>query len=84
LSGTAVAASFSGMHVTEIMEAIKELPPEQRGEIARFAQQFGGRQLTPEELGELAERLAAATDPAEAAAIEKAIVNGFYGAKIDA
>jgi hypothetical protein len=73
------------MSAGEIIEAIKALAPEQRAEVARFAAQYEFvEQLSPEQLGELAERLAAAHDPEEAARLEKAIVNGFYGAKLDA
>ena len=73
------------MSSQQIIEAIKELPPEQRADVVRFAQQYEAvPQLSPEELGALADRLAIATDPAEIAGLEKAIVNGFYGAKIDA
>lgn len=38
-----------------------------------------GRRRSPEELGLLAERLAAATDPAEAARIREQLTRGFYG-----
>ena len=73
------------MSSQQIIEAIKELPPEQRADVVRFTQQYEAvPQLSPEELGALADRLATATDPAEIAGLEKAIVNGFYGAKIDA
>jgi hypothetical protein len=68
----------------EIIEAIKALTPEQRAEVMRFAAQFETvEQLAPEQLGELADRLAAANDPEEAARLEKEIVRGFYGAKLD-
>jgi hypothetical protein len=48
--------------------------------------QFQGApgRLAPEQPGELAERLAHASDPEEAATLEKAIMNGFHGMKIDA
>lgn len=73
------------MSAVEIIEAIKELPPGQRAEVVLFAVQYEPvKKLAPEELGELAERLAAVNDAGEAAGIEKAIVNGFYGAKVDA
>ncbi len=73
------------MSTQQIIEAIKELPPEQRAEVVRFARRYETvPQLSPVELGALADRLAEATDPAEIARLDSAIVNGFYGAKIDA
>ena len=75
------------MSASQIIEAIAQLPPEQRADVVRFARQFEGelvRQLTPEELGELAGRLAAATSEEEAEAIKKAMIDGFYGAVVDA
>ncbi len=38
-----------------------------------------GNRLTPEELGLLAKRLAAASDPVEAARIRERLTRGFYG-----
>jgi hypothetical protein len=38
-----------------------------------------GRRLTPEELGLLAKRLAAAKDPTEAARLRERLTRGFYG-----
>ena len=75
------------MSASQIIEAITQLDPAQRADVIRFAQQFEGelvRRLTPEELGELADRLAAAPSEADADAIKKAMINGFYGAVIDA
>ena len=73
------------MSAQQIIEAIKDLPPEQRADVVRFTRRYETvPQLSPGELGALADRLASATDPAEIAELEKAIVNGFYGAKVDA
>ncbi len=38
-----------------------------------------GNRLTPNELGQLAKRLAAARDPAEAARLRERLTRGFYG-----
>ena len=73
------------MSATQVIQAIKELPPEERLDVLRFVREYDTvPKLTPEELGELAERLAHATDPNEVATLEKVITNGFYGMKIDA
>jgi hypothetical protein len=74
-----------GMSAVEIIEAIKALPPEQRAEVVQFAVQYEPiRKLTAEELGDLAAQLARAQGAEEAAGIGNAIINGFYGAKVDA
>lgn len=63
---------FPRMSPTQIIEAIKGLPPEQRADVIRFTQQYEPiRELSPEELGELADRLLAARTPEEAEAIKK-------------
>jgi hypothetical protein len=73
------------MNATEIIEAFKELPAEERTRVLHFVHEHETvPKLTPEELGDLGERLADATDPEEIAALEKAFVNGFYGTKVDA
>jgi hypothetical protein len=69
----------------QVIDAIKELPPEERLDVLRFVREYETvPKLSPEELGALGERLASATDPAEIAELEKAFINGFYGMKIDA
>ncbi len=73
------------MSAAQIIEAIKKLPPEERFQVVQFAREYEtAPRLSPEQLGELGERLANATDPAEVAGLEKALMNGFYGMKIDA
>jgi len=73
------------MSAAQIIAAIKQLPAEEQVEVVRFAREFEAVPiLSPEQLGEVGERLAQATDPAEIAALEKALINGFYGLKIDA
>ncbi len=39
----------------------------------------GGNRLTPNELGQLAKKLAAARDPVEAARLRERLTRGFYG-----
>jgi hypothetical protein len=73
------------MSAAQVIEAIKELPPEERLDVLRFVREYEtAPKLPPEQLGEVGERLAHATDPEEIATLEKAIMNGFYGMKIDA
>jgi hypothetical protein len=73
------------MSATQVIEAIKQLPLEERLDVLRFVREYETvPKLTPQELGQLGERLAHATDPEEIATLEKAIMNGFYGMKVDA
>ena len=79
-------ARYAGdVSAAQIIEAIKKLPPEERVEVVQFAREYETvPRLSPEQLGVLGERLANATDPAEIAELEKTLMNGFYGIKIDA
>lgn len=73
------------MSAAQVIEAIKGLPAEERLDVLRFVREYETLpKLSPKELGEVAERLAQATDPAEVLELEKALMNGFYGMKIDA
>ena len=73
------------MSATQVIEAIKVLPLEDRLQVLRFARDYETvPKLTPEQLGDLGERLARATDPGEIGRLENAMMNGFYGMKIDA
>ena len=73
------------MSARQVIEAIKELPLEERLDVLRFVREYETvPRLTPEQLGDLSERLALSTDPEEIATLEKVIMNGFYGMKIDA
>lgn len=63
-----------------IIKEIQELPPAQQVEVIQFALQLAHtRQLSPKELGELADQLAEATDPAEIIRLKSAMTRGFYG-----
>ncbi len=64
----------------EVIEEIKRLPSEERAKVIAFARQAADKQpLTPEELGELANRMVETQDAAEAERLQKKIVRGFYG-----
>jgi DNA-binding transcriptional ArsR family regulator len=87
LKAIGMKTTIRRMSTAQIIEAFKELPAEQRAEVLRAAQAHGPeltRRLSPEEIGELAEKLAAATTEGEAAAIKRQMINGYYGAVIDA
>ena len=73
------------MSAAQIIEAIKQLPSEERVAVVQFARAYETvPRLSPEQLGELGKRLAAPTNPEEIVELEKAIMNGFYGMKVDA
>ena len=68
------------MTAAKVIEEIKHLPPEEQVEVIQFAAELArSRQLTGQELGELAERLAESTDPAEIIRLKSAMTRGFYG-----
>ncbi|MEY2429625.1 MAG: hypothetical protein QOJ40_2510 [Verrucomicrobiota bacterium] len=68
------------MTAAKVIDEIRHLPPGEQAEVIQFAIELArSRQLTAEELGELAERLAASDDPAEIIRLKSAMTRGFYG-----
>ena len=68
------------MTAAKVIEEIKHLPPSEQVEVIQFAVELArSRQLTAKELGELADRLAQADDPAEIIRLKSAMTRGFYG-----
>jgi hypothetical protein len=73
------------MTMVEIIDEIKRLPRAEQGRVIDFVRKTGeGRPLMPEELGELANEMIEAKDPAEADRLQAEIVRGFYGGPADA
>jgi hypothetical protein len=69
------------MRATEVIDEIKQMPPAEQAEVIRFAIGLArDRQLSGEELGQLADQLAKSEDPAEIARLRSAMTRGFYGA----
>jgi len=68
------------MSAAKVIEEIKHLPPSQQAEVIQFAVELARRrQLTAQELGELADRLAESDDPAEIIRLKSAMTRGYYG-----
>jgi len=68
------------MTAAKVIDEIKQLPPGEQAEVIQFAFELARRrQLSSEELGELADRLAESNDPAEIVRIKSAMKRGFYG-----
>jgi hypothetical protein len=68
------------MTAATVIEAIKHLAPKEQAEVIQFAVELArSRQLTGQELGELADRLAESNDPAEIIRLKSAMTRGFYG-----
>ena len=68
------------MTAAKVIEEIKHLGPNDQAEVIQFAVELArSRQLTAQELGELADRLAASEDPAEIIRLKSAMTRGFYG-----
>lgn len=64
----------------EIIEEIKRLPSEERAKVLAFTRSVADNSpLSPEALGELANRMVETRDPAEAERLKEKIVRGFYG-----
>ena len=68
------------MTAAKVIEEMDELPPDEQAKVIHHAFELARhRQLSPNELGELAERLAASNDPAEIIRLKSAMTRGFYG-----
>ena len=71
---------FELMTAAKVIEEIDELPPEEQAKVIQHALELARkRQLSADELGELADRLASTEDPAEAIRLKSAMTRGFYG-----
>lgn len=80
LSVGLASAIIIAVSAAEVIEEIKQLPPGDQAQVIQFAVELARtRQLSPEELGELADQLANATDPAEITRLRSAMTRGFYG-----
>ncbi len=68
------------MTATKVIEEMDDLPPDEQAKVIQHAFELARlRQLSPDELGELAERLTASSDPAEVIRLKSAMKRGFYG-----
>ena len=68
------------MTASQVIAEIEVLPPDEQAQVIRFACRLAAeRQLTGAELCGLAERMAASSNPTEAATLREEIVHGFYG-----
>jgi hypothetical protein len=69
------------MTAAKVIEEIDGLPPDEQARVIQHAFQLARRrQLSADELGELASRLAESKDPAEIIRLKSAMTLGFYGA----
>ena len=67
------------MTAAKVIEEIKHLPPNEQAEVIQFAVELARtRQLTAQDLGELGDRLAQSSDPAEIIRLKSAMTRGFY------
>jgi hypothetical protein len=70
----------SGMTATAVIEEIKHLPRTEQSRVLRFAFELAReRELSGEELAELAQRMANSNSPAEKKRLREEIHRGFYG-----
>lgn len=69
------------MTAAKVIEEIDDLPPDEQARVIQHAFKLARRrQLSADELGELADRLAESDDPAEIIRLKSAMTRGFYGA----
>jgi hypothetical protein len=68
------------MTAMQVIEEINGLPPDEQAKVIQHAVELARhRRLSADELGDLAERLAASNDPAEIIRLKSAMTRGFYG-----
>ena len=68
------------MTAAKVIEEMDSLPPEEQAKVIQPAFELAQRrQLSAEELGDLAEPLAASNDPAEIIRLKSAMTRGFQG-----
>jgi hypothetical protein len=68
------------MTAAKVIEEMDGLPPDEQVKGIQHAFDLAERrQLSGEELGELADRLAASDDPVEIVRLRAAMTRGFYG-----
>lgn len=68
------------MTATQIIQEIDSLPPAELVKVVRHTKELDKRrQLSGVELGELAQQMVDATEPAEVERLKAEIVRGFYG-----
>ena len=68
------------MTAAKVIEEINELPPDEQAKVIQHALKLArDRQLSADELADLAERLANTQDPAEIIRLKSAMTRGFYG-----
>jgi hypothetical protein len=68
------------MKAAQVIEEIRHLDPSEQAEVINFAIGLARRrQLSAEELGEMAEKFANSNDPVEIARLRSAMTRGFYG-----
>ena len=73
------------MTAAKVIEEIDDLPPDEQAKVIQHAFELARhRQLSADELGEMAERLAESNDPADIIRLKSAMTRGFYGEEFPA
>jgi len=68
------------MTAAKVIEEIDDLSPDEQAKVIQHAFKLArNRQLSADELGELADRLAESNDQAEIIRLKSAMTRGFYG-----
>jgi hypothetical protein len=69
------------MNAARLIEEFWQLPSVEREGVLEFFKHTDPMMLSPEELGELARRIAEAPDEAEAERLKQEFKKGFYGSQ---
>jgi hypothetical protein len=68
------------MTAAKVIKEMDGLPPDELAKVIQHAFELARRrQLSADELGDLAQRLATSNDPAEIIRLKSAMTRGFYG-----
>jgi 3-dehydroquinate synthetase len=74
------AVKFGLMTAAKVIQELDSLPPDEQAKVIQHAFELARhRELSADELGDLAERLASSNDPAEIIRLKSAMTRGFYG-----
>jgi hypothetical protein len=79
-----IGFSFLAMTGSEVIEAIKRMPREERLKVIQYARHAEKEQLSADELETLLRKMVETSDPAAKAKLKEEFMHGFYGTEVHA